>query len=272
MQAFRQLAYSTLVFLCVGCGTLEPPQEYDQLARRVLALTRAHDSAGLRPFLAPELTDSATQAQLLQLGDTLQVWAPDSVALIGSHVFRGEQERVELGYALDGPQRWGVATLLLRRQAGRIQLLGLRLFPRTQSRAAEAAANTFSFRNRSALHYILFIAMCCSVLFCFGSAIQVLRTPMPRRWWLALLALVASGTLQLNWTTGALRFVSTNFVFFFGGAMTKAGPGAPWILSVALPIGACVALWRRAAFLRRSRSSSSVASIARAEPAEPGAV
>jgi hypothetical protein len=268
MRATQRLAATVLVLLSTSCGALQPPRDYDQLARRVLRLTQANDSAALAPLLDPALTSPTARAQLRQVGDSLRAWAPDSVALIGWNVFSGAvRKSARLTYELRGPQHWGAAVLSFERRTDGLRLNGLHISTRTQSMASE---NAFTLRRRSGKHYLILAALCCSVLFSFASAIRVIRTPMPRRWWLGALALVSVGTVQLNWTTGASRVLPA-IVSLFGGGVTKSGPVAPWIVSVALPLGACIALWRRAEYLKRSRTPPAPPA-APAEPIAPAAV
>jgi len=73
---------------------------------------------------------------------------------------------------------------------------------------------------------------------------------MPRRRLLALLALVSFGSVALNWTTGQWGVQPVNLLLF-GGAVARPGLVGPWVLTCGLPLGACIALWRRAEYRRK---------------------
>jgi len=238
--------------LSAACGLARPPQEYDQLSRRVLHLTQAHDSAGLEALLDPGLTNLTARAQLREVADSLQAWAPDSVALIGWNVLTDNgHETAQLSYELHGGHGWAAALVGFERRAEGPRVNTLRIFPRPNSLASE---NGFTLRGRSPRHYLVLAALCCSVVFSFGTAIMVLRSSMPRRWWLAALSLISIGSVQLNWSTGAWRVLPA-WMTLFGGGVAKSGPVAPWIVSVGLPLGACIALWRLSEFRKRIGTS-----------------
>ena len=122
------------------------------------------------------------------------------------------------------------------------RLIGLNLRPEATSLAAE---NTFRLRGRGLAHYVVLLATVASVLFTLATAVWTWRTPMPRRRLLAFVALVGFGTVTLNWTTGQWAVQPANLLFF-GGAITRVGWAGPWTVTCGLPLGACLALWRRA--------------------------
>ena len=100
-------------------------------------------------------------------------------------------------------------------------------------------------------------------MFSLGTATQVARTPMPWRWWWAFVALLGAGTLVLNWTTGEVFMKGLN-IQLFGVGFTRQGLAGPWVLSVAFPAGALVALERRRRFLARISSHAAPSSAERA--------
>lgn len=253
-----QLGTGAFAILSLGCSGPQPLRDYDAVGRRVLQLVQQGDSEALLPLLDPALTSSAAQAEVRATGDTLRAWAADSVALIGWNlVSEPNRKAAQLSYELRGPHRWGAAVLWLEKRVDGTRLNGLRLFARTQSMASE---NAFTLRDRSLKHYLVLAALCCSVLFSLGTALIIVRTPMPRRWWLAALALVSFGTIQFNWSAGQSMVLPAYFSLF-GGSVIKAGPVAPWIVSVGLPLGACIALWRRADFRKRQQTPRTAAPI-----------
>jgi hypothetical protein len=114
-----------------------------------------------------------------------------------------------------------------------------------------ASMNGFSLRGHGPAHYLMLAATLATVLFSLASAMLVWRTPMPRRRRFAALALVSFGAVALNWTTGEWG-VQPVRLLLFGGAADRSGMVGPWILSCGLPLGACIALWRRAEHRREA--------------------
>jgi hypothetical protein len=127
------------------------------------------------------------------------------------------------------------------------RLIGLTLTPEAGSLAS---LNAFTFRGRGPAHYLALVATMGSMLFTLATAVRVWRTPMPRRRLLTLLALVGFGSVALNWTTGQWTVQPANLLLF-GGAVARSGSVGPWVLTCGLPLGACIALWRRAEYRRR---------------------
>jgi hypothetical protein len=232
----------------LGCAMLKPPAELDPLGRRVLHAIAAGDSAALSQVVDERMPISAADDDYRSVALTFNAWAPDSIALVGWNVnVIGQTRNARLTYELHGRQGWGLATLNFAGRAEGYRLIGLNLTPEAGSLAS---LNAFRFRGRGPAHYLVLLATMASVLFTLATAVRVWRTPMPRRRLLALLALVSIGSVALNWTTGQWTVQPANLLLF-GGAVVRAGFVGPWVLTCGLPLGACIALWRRAEYRRR---------------------
>jgi hypothetical protein len=104
---------------------------------------------------------------------------------------------------------------------------------------------------RQAAVFCMTIAM---ALFALWAAVVVARTPMPKRWGWAAIALLGVGELAINWTTGEI----TTSLFAFplpGASMTRSSLAGPWMIAVSFPVGAILALLKRDSALR-SRNES----------------
>jgi hypothetical protein len=98
-----------------------------------------------------------------------------------------------------------------------------------------------NFRARQAA--VLFTTVAVAV-FALWAAVMVARTPMPRRWGWAAIALLGVGELALNWTTGE---ISASILAFPlpGASMTRSSLAGPWVVAVSFPVGAIIALLKR---------------------------
>jgi hypothetical protein len=231
-----------------ACAMLQPPAGLDPLGRRVLHAIAAGDSAALSQIADASMPTSAADDDYRAVALTLTAWAPDSIALVGWNVnVIGETRNARLVYELHGRQGWGLATLNFGGRADGYRLVGLNLTP---AAGPLASLNAFRLRSRSPAHYLVLFGTLASVVFTLASAILVWRTPMPRRRLLALLALVSFGSVALNWTTGQWGVQPVNLLLF-GGAVARPGLVGPWVLTCGLPLGACIALWRRAGYRRQ---------------------
>ena len=90
------------------------------------------------------------------------------------------------------------------------------------------------------------------VAFALWAAVLVARTPMPRRWGWAAVALLGLGKFAINWTTGqtTASFLSLPILV---GSIGRGDILGPWIVAFSLPIGALVALLRRRHVLQIQR-------------------
>jgi hypothetical protein len=85
--------------------------------------------------------------------------------------------------------------------------------------------------------------------FALWTAVVVARTPMPKRWGWAAIALLGVGQLAINWTTG--ETTATIFAVPLPGAsMARNSLTGPWMIAVSFPVGAILALLRRHRALR----------------------
>ena len=92
-----------------------------------------------------------------------------------------------------------------------------------------------------------------------ATAVRDQAKGMPRRRLWTVAALVGSPAFVLNWTTGEAGFAN-NFFVLFGAAIQRPGAAAPWLLTVAIPIGALVAYvrlraWQNAQAVRATAGS-----------------
>lgn len=87
------------------------------------------------------------------------------------------------------------------------------------------------------------------------SALIALRAPISRRWLWALICVIGGPGLSLNMSSGELLNRVSFLQPFNVGFVRSAEVAAPWILTVAFPLGAVVFHIRRKA-LGRSASES----------------
>lgn len=165
----------------------------------------------------------------------------DSMHLVGAFRFKSSSvDRTNFTYEYHSSAGWGAASVVVARE------LGIRYVDAINANRLKRSfedANAFTLRGKSAGHYLILALLIVCVGASFSVAILALRTPMPRRWLWALLALVGVSGLTFNWTTGEAG-VQLLTVQLFGGAVMRAGPAGPWFLKAAFPIGALMT-WRR---------------------------
>jgi hypothetical protein len=99
-------------------------------------------------------------------------------------------------------------------------------------------------RNLDGRRAAVFCMTVVMAVFALWAAVVVARTPMPKRWGWAAIALLGVGELALNWTTGE---VTTSLLAFPlpGASMTRSSLAGPWMVVVSFPVGAIIALLKR---------------------------
>jgi hypothetical protein len=247
------IATALIATAVIGCSLAKPDPEVDKFGRQVLQLVQSGDSAALVPELDPSLTTSTMWLAMAEVRDTLRYWSPDSIAIVGWNVLNMPSSyTVEITYQLHGPGGWGLALLTLARRQGGLQATGLRL---ERIPGSLQQLNGFTLSGRSWRHYfVLAMAILCALFAC-AAAFLVLRTPMPRRWLWALVALVGVGQYGINWTTGE-TFGPAIQVQLFSAGYFRPGTVGQWFVMFSVPVGAVYALWRRKQFLTARQAAT----------------
>jgi hypothetical protein len=237
----------------------------DSLARDFIQQLRRGDPAAARR-LAPELLGiEGMQDSLRNVTRIFPRGPVRETELVNAAVF-AEQGRTtrRLLYQEEAAGGWALVEVVILEDAMKYRYIaGVRVTP-TQGRIQDA--NALDFSGTGPAHWIMLALMAGVLLFCVASAVRVARTPMPRRWLWAMLALLAAGKLTLNWATGELSVTPINLQLLGAGAF-RSGLGGPWLLSVALPVGAIMALSKRRRFLAQRNAAPP-----EEPPPAPGAV
>jgi hypothetical protein len=219
------------------------PAGADQRARGYLSLFVRGEVDSAAAGLIPELQTADARQQLEAIAEVLRGRSVDSLEVIGLNVHSTPDARhVNISYQLGDARGWAIANVAVRERGADWRVEGVTA---QTTPASLEEMNRFRLGGQSVGRYLLLLAMVLAVVTSLVTAVVVARTRgMPKRWGWAALALVGVGQFSLNWTTGEWAFHPLQFALFSAGFL-KVGPVAPWILAVALPAGAAVALWRR---------------------------
>ena len=166
---------------------------------------------------------------------------PSSVKTVGAHTFTsasGVTYRLTLEYAYPD-SKWLLVSTVLERRNGKLLLAGIHFQPLSQSLET---TNRFTFEGKGPLHYVvLALAILVPLFVLYVLVVCAKARPLKRKWlWLIFIAL---GVVQfsLNWTTGTWELKPLS-LSLLGAGFWQAGPSAPVILTIALPLGAIVFL------------------------------
>jgi hypothetical protein len=259
MFPLTRLAALASVGLLVGCGHSDNifygivRREDDAFARAYFDSVRAARVDFALSVLSPRVALlPGVRDSVVVLSTHLPGGPIDSMHLIGANRFTtSSDERTNLVYEYHSAAGWGAVTMTVASELGIRYIDGIRA---NNLKRSFEDANAFTFRDKGAGHYVMLALLIVCIGASFSVAFLAVRTPMPRRWLWALLALVGVSNFVFNWSTGesGIQFLS---VLLFGGAALRAGPAAPWILKAAFPIGALLT-WRR---IQRARNPTTAA-------------
>jgi len=219
------------------------PKEEARQAQDFVAKIAARDYAALDEALDPALKTPDLLPRLEQMSRMLPPGPPTSVKTVGAHTLKtGDVTSYEITLEYEYPNTRLLAVVALERRGDRLVLKGINFVPRTQSLEEE---NRFTFDGKGPLHYLVLALAVAIPLFVLYALVLCARTRFPKRKWLWLL-FVAVGLVQFqfNWSTGDWGVIPLSFLLL-GSGFAKSGPYAPWIFTIALPVGAVVFLLRR---------------------------
>ncbi|MBP1689204.1 MAG: hypothetical protein H6Q33_5347 [Deltaproteobacteria bacterium] len=220
------------------------PEVETKFARHVVDLFAAKNFSAIEAELAPELRQPDARSKFDEMARILPEAAPISVKTVGAHTLKAQDRdtyRLTFEYAYPD-SKWVLVSTVLERRGGKLLLAGVHFQPLTQSLETQ---NRFTFEGKSPLHYVVLALAILVPLFVLYTLVICARTQHLKRKWLWLIfILLGVVQLSLNWTTGAWE-VQVLSVLLFGAGFWHAGPSAPIIIKIAVPLGAIVFLLRQ---------------------------
>lgn len=251
-----------LILAQAGCGdhvpgTVRVSQERDQFVQEFIWALWVNDPAQLlylspRVLQMPGIVDS-----LAVVRNQFPIGEPQYLELVGAGLeARGAWARQFISYQLRGDGGWaGIEALVIQRDEEMyIDLLQATPFP-----ASLQELNALTLRGKPLSQLLFFVMLGCTFLFCLTVAGMVARTPMRHRWWWAFVALIGVGQVAVDWTSGEI-LTRPFFVLLLSAGLERDGQVGPWIMSIAFPVGAILALERRRRALGAIRSNRQILS------------
>lgn len=250
MSLRNALCALAALLVAAGCSQEELLQKISTpedraTAEECLERLRVGDIDTLENRMDPSLKTPDLRATLEKIATLLPGEKPQTAKLVGAQVNSSNEERTaNLTYQYGYPGGRLLLVNCAMKHVGTTQtIIGISV--NTLEKPLEQAR--FSFEGKSAKHYAIVIA---AILFVLATLVAlvicVMERGLRRKWLWILFILFGFGDLTLNWETGEATF-STLSVLLFSAAVTAEMYG-PWMVSVAVPIGAVWYLVRR--FLR----------------------
>lgn len=241
------LAVLVLVMLLAGCDPQAwmdriTPKDASEQARTFVAQVAARDFEGAETKLADELREPDTRAKLEAVANVFPPGAPTTVRLVGVNArTQGDNGTYSLTFEYSYPQRWILANVVMQRQQGRLSVVSMHVNPLA---ASLEQTNRFTFVDKGIRHILFFVLALAIPLLILYALVACIRTQMARRKWLWIVfILFGVGQFTLNWSDGSMQMRLLS-VELFGAGFMRPGVVGPYILSVGLPLGALVFLWK----------------------------
>lgn len=262
LKCLSMLAASAL--LLQGCGIPGSPEAFHKTAEAAylqasLDRLAAQDYAALEASFDERVDRANVRQALQQMHALLPKGAPlgrEPVQWNFQKKFNGEGERianVAIQYAYPSSQ-WILVSATLSGEPDKLRLAGFHVQPLP---ASLADVNAFTLQGKSLVHYVFLLMAPVSLGIALFAFVVCLRTKgLKRKWLWALFTLMTVSSFTLNWTTGETD-VQMLRVFLLGWGVTRFGWLAPWVVTVPIPLGALVFLWKHGR--RAPRDTSALA-------------
>lgn len=252
-----------VIGLLGGCSyedltNTEVPDEEVRFAEGYLSRLQAGDLDYLRQFFDEKLTASITAAELREIASFFPEGRLLDAELLGvsTRVVDGTwQAKFTFEYRFESG--WALANLLLSKADRRRSVSGFDVY---RTNGSQRDLNAFTLQGKSAAQLALLAAAMVIPVFTLVTLGYCIATPIAdlKGLWV-LFVVMGVASLSVNWTTG--QFVAAPLhLRFFSVSAIAAGPHAPWIISVSLPLGAVVFWFKRKRWLAEAAAANAAAS------------
>jgi hypothetical protein len=256
----------TLSILLSACDrdaglNLEGPDA--DFGKSLVADLQSGNIEAIEARLDPAVRNAETREALKKMAGVLPSTPPTSIRVAGRNVTNivwmtkaGETRRVILSLQYQFDDRWLLVHAKWRSDAGGpavVESLNLQALP-----ASLETLNRFTFEGKGSLHYAVLALAVALPIFSLVVLVLCLATPMPlpRKTLWALAILLGVGVLGLNWTTGAI-IVQPLSIRVLSAGYIRTGLLGPWVVSISIPLGAIIFLFKRGSTRRIAAAAAS---------------
>jgi hypothetical protein len=252
MKRFLTLAVLlTGLMLSTGCdqkaiiSRLTPPAE-DKMAREFLdAIRRGADDEAWK-FVDAKLQTAEGKRGLRDLEAYFQDGVVKGIEVIGVntntfYTVGKTRASTTLNYEVELTTGWLAGTIVIEEEAGHRSITTARF---NKYPASLEYLTRFTFQGKQPIHYLFFALGIAIPVFSIFALVTCVRTKLKRKWLWVIFILLGFVTFRLDWTNGQTDYQLLAFQLL-GASAFKMGPGASWILSVSIPLGALVFLIKR---------------------------
>jgi hypothetical protein len=231
-----------LITGCNDSAQLEKRAPQDvALVKSWFELLRRGDVDQVEDLVDPSMQDSIPHSLFVELAATIPRESPNSVkpVFVETRCEEGVcKEGIVLEYKYTAERL--LFNLSLVKESSSLSIVGIRLTVVPDSFMKD---NEFTLSNKGLKQYlILTLAIVAPILSLYTLVLCVRRLSGTRRWLWAVFVLLGFGKVVINWTTGELQYDFRTIQLLSVDAFSV--PYGPWIISVSLPIGAILFLFK----------------------------
>lgn len=234
------------------------PPAHDRFARDYIQLVADQELDRAVQSLAPGVDQQpGIRDSLAAASQHLPPGAYDSLRLVGAerlHV--GSVDQTLLTYEVYAASGLGLVHVHVAEELGLRYTAGFRT---ERIPAPLAELNALTWRGKTAAHLIMVTLAVASLVTGIAVAVVAVRTPMPRRWLWALVAILGGSRWAFNWSTGAVAS-QLLAITVPPATLMRVGLAGPWIMTVAFPVGALLTYERVRRFRTRQAATPTAAS------------
>jgi len=236
-----------LAFFITGCSQANlikkftSPQD-ESTARHYVDLLRQGRYKEIEAQADPGIQGPEMADQLAAMAALFPSGEPISVKVVGVNSFHGPAvARTNITLEYEFPGKWLLANVVTQKESTVTSLYGFHVTPIADSLEK---INGFTLSGKSAPQYVVLLLAFVAVALSLYAFVVCLRTKMGKgKWVWSIICLIGVGQLGINWTTGQAGFTPLSIHLPPAGA--HAAFYGPWIVYVALPVGAVLFLMLR---------------------------
>lgn len=240
-----------------SCNLVTRDAGADQVARIIFEEASRHETEAFKSRLDPALQDAKAQSQIADVERLIPAGEPRKRSAINTTTFTSARGTTVLASdQYDYKDRSALVQTRLYR-APNTRDWSVQGFDVQVETFKQLKANDFSLTGKSAAQYAFLAFLVTSPLLIAAALVKVLRMAGLRRKWLwCAVSVLGLGQLRMNWATGVVALNPVSVQLFGAGFSRALSSFAPWILTVALPIGAVLILTGIGANPARARKPS----------------
>jgi hypothetical protein len=215
--------------------------EDQAVARKYIELLRDRRFDEIEQVTHPSIRSQLRDA-LGQMADTLPDAEPTSITLVGAHKAANNGSlTTNLTFEYGFGDEWFIINVAWQSDDDAFAIVGFNVY---DTPGSLEQMNKFELAGKSPTHYLFLALVVALPIFSIYALIVCARTRMSgRKWPWILFILFGVGNFALNWTTGEWQFAPLQIQLL--SASASANLYGPWVLSVSVPLGALLFLWRR---------------------------